>query len=52
MGAPVSEKEEARMMQLRKDGLTFEIIGRRMDRPARTVSRVIKRLQAEAQPTS
>ena len=52
MGAPVSKKEEARMMQLHNEGLTYEIISRRMDRPPRTVSRVIKRLKAEKQPTS
>jgi IS30 family transposase len=48
MGLPVSKKEEDRILHLHKDGLSYETISRRMGRPARTISRVLKRLKAAA----
>lgn len=51
MGSPVSKKEEARMMQLHKEGLTYAVIARRMGRPARTISRTIQRLKQEKRAT-
>ena len=52
MGLPVTKKEEARMLQLSKEGLTPAIISRRLGRPAKTVSRVLKKLAAAKQTTS
>jgi IS30 family transposase len=51
MGAPVSKKEEERMLQLHKEGLNYRTISRRMGRPARTISRTLKRLEKQAAET-
>lgn len=41
----VTQKERERMVQLHKDGLNYDTIGRRMNRSGRTVSRIIRKAQ-------
>lgn len=45
----LTDKEKERILKLHEEGLSYEIISRRVGRPARTVSRIIKAAK-EKQP--